>query len=133
MLIASETRRPPKTRPVTLAMAKTATSRVATGQLLSESRIGRPEAGFALARGFALVPVCRPGPLVAPVAVLVVMLVPAPDSAARPPRCSSSSTLGPFIALPSPMVMSQAAVVNRHEPVAERYVPDARHNGLARV
>src|ERR1700761_4630213 len=48
--IASDTRSPPKTRPVPLAPAKTATSRMDTGQLLSESRIGREAArcGFLL-------------------------------------------------------------------------------------
>src|SRR6202034_1316147 len=56
VLIASATRSPPNTRPVTLATIKTAISRVETGQLLSERRTCRR----APRRGFP--PVCRPEP-----------------------------------------------------------------------
>jgi hypothetical protein len=111
---ASATRSPPKTRPVTLAAMKTATSRVDTGQLLSASRFGRPTARLGLGL------VCRPAPVFESTAWATVIscpgpappavLVGAPDNAGRPPRHTPASASGPFIALPSPLLMSQPQV-----------------------
>ena len=57
MPTASVIRRPPKTRPVTLATAKTAITRADTGQLLSDSRADPRRVRFGLG------PVCRPAPV----------------------------------------------------------------------